>query len=131
MNPESESEFADRREGPRLDIRLPVRLEHGDGWTRDVSSSGIYFETTEPLTEGAAIRFSVVLEHVFPAPLRLECEGQIVRVERREGKLGVAAALNSYRLIPQEQHPELRTEQPDLPAGSPCNTCEKEKGVQT
>ena len=105
MKMTSDSEFTDRREAPRLDIRLGVKLEDGDGWTRDVSASGVYFETEAPLTVGAPIRFSMLLEHVYPTPMRLECEGQIVRIERREGKLGVAAAMNSYRLIPQTRQP--------------------------
>ncbi len=64
--------------------------------------------SSESLTPGASIRLRLVLEHVFPSPLCLQCQGQIIRVERRGGKVGVAAAMNSYRLIPEEHHPGLR-----------------------
>lgn len=105
MKMTADSEFMDRREAPRLEIGLPVELERGNGWTRDISASGVFFETDESFTPGAPIRFSLLLEHVYPSPFRLECQGQIVRVERREGKVGVAAAINSYRLIPEARHP--------------------------
>lgn len=115
MNNQHTPESSERRVGERLQIDLPMELGngHGNGRTRDVSASGVYFETEASLTAGAPIRFSFVLDHVFPTPLRLECEGQIIRVERREGKLGVAAAMNSYRLLPQEQHTGLWNEQID------------------
>jgi len=106
----TDSEFTERREAARLEVRLPMELERGNGWTRDVSASGVYFETDESFTPGAPIRFSLFLKHAFPSPFRLECTGQIVRVERREGRVGVAAAITEYRLIPQgEEHPRLRS----------------------
>ncbi len=100
MNLETESESAERREALRLPMRLPVELERGNGWTCDISASGVFFETDESLTPGTPIEFSMLLEYAYPTPLRLECEGQIVRVERCGGKVGVAAVMNSYRLIP-------------------------------
>ena len=115
MNNQHAPESSERREGERLQINLPMELGNGrgNGRTRDVSASGIYFETEALMAAGAPIRFSLVLEHLYPIPLRLECEGQIIRVERREGTLGVAAAINSYRLIPQEQHLGLWNERID------------------
>jgi len=103
----TDSEFTERREALRLEVRLPVKLEDGDGWTRDVSASGVYFETDESFTPGAPIRFSLLLEHVYLSPFRLECKGEIVRVERHEGTLGVAAAITAYRLLPQGEDPWL------------------------
>lgn len=77
MNAESESGAVERWDAPRLPMRFPVVLERGNGWTRDVSASGVYFETDEAFTPGAPIRFSLLLEHVYPTPFRLECQGQI------------------------------------------------------
>jgi len=98
----------DRRNGSRFPIELPVELDHGTGRTRDLGSSGVYFETQEPFVPGAPLRLIVLLERAAflvsegatASPLRLECEGYVVRVERREGRLGVAAALSSSRLVP-------------------------------
>ena len=102
------SPSADRRHGSRFPIELPVELAEGTGRTRDLSSSGVYFETQEPFVPGAPLRLIVLLERAAflvsegatASPLRLECEGYVVRVERREGRLGVAAALSSSRLVP-------------------------------
>lgn len=102
------SEAPDRRRAPRLAIELPVELDQGTGRTRDMSTTGVYFETPRPPAPGASIRLSLMLadaavfvgEQPAPAPLRLECEGRIVRVEHREGTVGVAAALSLCRLVP-------------------------------
>ncbi len=105
MKAENDPESAERREAPRLPIGLPVELDHGQGWTCDISASGVFFETDESLTPGAPIKFSLLLEHVYPNPFRLECQGQIIRVERRGGKVGVAAAITAYQLKPSGMTP--------------------------
>ncbi|MEO7741665.1 MAG: PilZ domain-containing protein, partial [Usitatibacter sp.] len=60
---------------------LPVIVEgRAAGITRDVSASGVFFETDEKMAEGNAIEFTVE----FDSPtgkLVLRCSGQIVRVE--------------------------------------------------
>ncbi len=93
-------EPADRRTAPRLEIGLPVELDCGKGWTCDVSASGVFFETKEPMSPGAPIRFSLLLEQSASGPLRLECEGRVVRVEQRDGEIGVAATFAVSRLVP-------------------------------
>ncbi len=97
---ETSVDSAARRKAPRLEIDLPVELERGKGVTRDVSASGVFFETDEALAPGARIRFSLLVEHASPVPLRLQCEGQVVRVERHDGRLGVAATISTSRMTP-------------------------------
>jgi acyl-coenzyme A thioesterase PaaI-like protein len=68
---------------------LAVAFEGGHGVTRDVSASGLYFETDSPCTLGGAISFSVNFDS--PAgKMALKCRGRVVRVERNEGRMGVA-----------------------------------------
>jgi len=99
----------DRRQTPRIVVALPVERESGKGVTRDVSISGAFFETDQSLSPGASIGFSMLLEHVDPlGPLRLRCEGWVVRVVPRENKVGVAVAIKDYRLEPTGQ-PALAT----------------------
>jgi hypothetical protein len=93
---------ADRRTARRYTVDLRVELSGGEGITRDVSSGGVFFETDQSLSPGAPLRFSMVLKHADPVPLRLACEGEIVRVEWRDGKLGVAASITSQWLEPYE-----------------------------
>ena len=93
----------ERRQALCYRVSLPVELEHGSGETRDVSKSGVFFETDQPFTLGQMIRFSVMLAYAYRGtPLQLHCEGLIVRVEGRDGKVGVAVALSAFRLEPSE-----------------------------
>jgi len=79
--------------------KLPVELGSGKGVTRDFSSSGIYFETDRSFSPGQAIEFTIVLRHIDPnSPVRLKCQGEIVRVEEDGSIMGVAAAIDSYTL---------------------------------
>ncbi len=102
-------EPTDRRTAPRLEIGLPAELNHGMGWTRDVSASGVYFETDGSFAPGTPLTLTLVLTYAH-SPLRLRCEGQIARVEQRDGKIGVAVALTSSRF---ERH---ATPPPPTPA---------------
>lgn len=77
---------------------LPVQIGEGQGQTRDISVSGIYFETDDTFAPGSEVDFSVDLEHASPkGPMRLVCKGRIVRVERKGGRVGVAVAVASHR----------------------------------
>ena len=92
-----------RRGGRRLAVALPVELPNGHGVTRDVSAFGVFFETTLALSPGAAIRFSLLLEHADPGgPIRLHCQGKIVRLEALRGRLGVAVAIDQHRFDPMD-----------------------------
>ena len=91
----------DRRQAPRIVVALPVELVSGKGVTRNVSISGAFFETDQSLSPGSSIGLSMLLEHVDPrGPLRLRCEGRVVRVEPRENKVRVAVAIEESRLEP-------------------------------
>ena len=93
----------ERRQALRYRVYLPVELENGSGGTRDISKSGVFFETDQPFALGQMVRFSVILAHAIPGTtFRLHGEGPIVRVERRNGKVGVAVALFAFRLEPYE-----------------------------
>jgi len=83
-------------------MTLPVELERGSGITRNISTSGVFFETDQVFSAGALIRLILVLEEpTYPGtPIRLHCQGQIVRAEAHEEKVGVAVAFTSYRFEP-------------------------------
>ena len=93
----------ERRQARRYRVSLTVDLENGSGETRDVSESGVFFETDQPFALGQMIRFSVMLAYAYPGtPFQLHCAGPIVRVEGRDGTVGVAVALSAIRLEPSE-----------------------------
>jgi hypothetical protein len=89
----------ERRKAPRFQVALRVELPAGTGITRDLSASGVFFETDLVFALGQVIQFALVFEHIDPRqPVRLRCQGQVVRVERRNDTLGVAVAITAYRL---------------------------------
>jgi hypothetical protein len=87
-----------RRAQQRVAAVLPVKVEgRNAGLTRDISPSGIFFETDSELTSGSAIHFSLEFDNPS-GKLLLECSGEIVRVERAGGKIGIAARILESRL---------------------------------
>ena len=90
--------WVERRRVPGYPANLVVEMEKGNGVTRDIGASGVYFETQHEPARGASIRFTLILEHTDPAPLRLGCVGEVVRVEPRGDAFGVAAHNTSHRI---------------------------------
>jgi len=91
---------SEARVAPRFKADMPVLAQGGQGVARDLSSSGVFFETDGSFTSGQPIEFSIVLEHLYPdRPVRLNCKGSIVRVEQKEGKVGVATTIESYTIV--------------------------------
>lgn len=98
MTPGTGPDRSDRRRAARFQIAIPVELEGGTGTTRDVSLLGVFFETEQSFAPGEEISLALLLERVSPGrPVRLECEGRIVRVTRFDGRIGVAVAFSSYK----------------------------------
>ncbi len=87
----------ERREA-RISAARPVRLDRGNGVTRNVSASGVYFETNMGYAAGSLISFAIELDAPRGEKLMLRCRGEIVRVESHDGKVGVAAKILSSKL---------------------------------
>jgi len=82
---------AERRRAQRYRLAAPVRVEGTKGITRDISTAGIFFETEQAQRIGDTIRLSID----FP-DATVHCEGFVVRMEKLDGKFGVAVELTSY-----------------------------------
>jgi PilZ domain len=84
----------ERRWAPRYSFRTGLDIEWGSAVlraiTRDVSASGMFIESTDPLWVGAGFSASLQLEH----PIRVDC-----RVRRVEPGLGMGVSVS----FPQEQ----------------------------
>jgi hypothetical protein len=87
------------RSEERVPAALPVHLDRATGVSRDVSASGVFFETDVNYAEGSVISFSIEVEGP-EGKMMLKCQGKIVRVERRDGKVGVAARIMESKLEP-------------------------------
>jgi Tfp pilus assembly protein PilZ len=83
--------FEERRRGERYKLALAVQLNDGTGIIRDISTSGIFFETVNAYSIGDTIRLFLNFEQET-----LQCEARVVRVEPRNGQFGVAVELKSY-----------------------------------
>jgi PilZ domain len=90
---------AKRRQAQRFRVALPVELVDGTAVTRDFSTCGVFFKTSQTCVPGECLEFTVVLEHVDPGHLlRLRCQGRVVRVEPHSTRVGVAVAITAYRI---------------------------------
>lgn len=94
-----DSEIADqfmiettKRSPERVRVALPVQLETGKGLTRDISASGIYFETDVELVQGSPINLEVEFDS-SGGKLMLKAQGSVVRIEQLGGKIGVAVSI--------------------------------------
>ena len=89
------------RSEDRVSMKLAVTLPGGlTGMTRDISASGIYFETdSEPLGD-SPLAFSVELKNDAGIGMSLRCRGHVLRVEHQGGRVGVAARILESKLEP-------------------------------
>jgi len=90
--------FEEHRIDPREPLALPLTL--GDGSpavTRDISASGLYFEIRGTYSMTGPVLFEMQLAELG---MKFSAEGDIVRVDRRDGTTGFAVKLRHPRLEP-------------------------------
>src|SRR4029453_11994006 len=91
---DSNARRLERRWAPRYSFRAGLDIEWGSAVlrasTRDVSSSGMFIESADPVWVGAGFSASLQLEH----PVRVDC-----RVRRVEPGLGMGVSVS----FPQEE----------------------------
>ena len=95
MNHDSE-----KRASQRIEVEVPVYINNEKAVTRDISWAGIYFLTSQTFTEGGELNFSIDLSYALPGkPIKLDCQGEVIRVERHNGKYGIAARINNFQYL--------------------------------
>ena len=77
------------REGAALTLHLD---DGASGLTRDVSTSGVYFESDADQAVGSVIDFTINFE-TEGGPMYLTCHGQVVRTERHGNRIGTAVKI--------------------------------------
>lgn len=88
-----------QRAAERYALALRVQLPNGEGETRNISAGGIYFACDRGFEEGAAIEFTVEFDAGLGlAPMLLRCKGRVVRVDEMDGRVGVAAKVESQSI---------------------------------
>lgn len=96
------NENREKRRVERVVTPLPVRVGRAVGITRDVSTSGAYFEIRG--TDCLGIPVSFAMEVDTPnGRMVLNCTGDIVRIEPRENKVGIAVKITESTLVEAER----------------------------
>jgi len=99
----------ERRKAQRFPLRLPLEIKWQEpsgaarqpANIRNISAAGIYFLLDRELQLQSKVEFFVRL-HVKGVPsggVLLQCLGSIVRVERQDDQVGVAARIDRYRFV--------------------------------
>jgi len=98
---------------PRHRVVASIELPNGDrGRVRNISNSGLFFELDEPLEPGRTLHVSLILNDLHPMPpVQLEAAGRVVRVERLDGKAGIAIEFTSVRFENAETWTALQAEE--------------------
>ena len=90
----------EKRSSERIHVEVPVFIGQDESVSRDVSLTGIYFLTDHLFVEGGALDFSLELAYALPGmPIKLGCQGEVIRIEKRGGKFGIAAKINNLQYI--------------------------------
>ena len=87
----------ERRAQERVTTALSVFLGIAKGVTRDVSATGVFFESTVALDIGSTVDFSVE----FGTPggrMMIHCNGKVVRREERGDGVGVAVRVTNSKM---------------------------------
>ncbi|HWX53196.1 MAG TPA: PilZ domain-containing protein [Verrucomicrobiae bacterium] len=92
-----------------LDLPLCVKFsaidrEDAACRTRDVSSRGVFFYASSDMAKDSAVEFVMTLprEITLAGPIRVHCQGKIVRVDQSNGHRGVAVAIDKYDFVHKE-----------------------------
>ncbi|MGH9396882.1 MAG: PilZ domain-containing protein [Terriglobia bacterium] len=99
---------------PRYPIEAPIRFrgihESGwqDGWTANVSRSGILFKCDHFVKTGTWVKMDLMLPaEILGGPgAEVECHGYIVRAEPPHGaqaEVMLAATISNYRFVREEK----------------------------
>ena len=99
----------DKRASRRYNMALPVTLRSSTGEgverhaeTRDVGFRGVYFLMDDVLEPGSPLEFTLTLpkEITMAGDVHIRCIGQVLRVDREDGRCGVAARIERYEIAP-------------------------------
>jgi hypothetical protein len=98
-----DGELREKRRESRMSATRPVKLARGTGVTLNISTSGVFFETHVDYAPGSTIIFAIELDGPQGEKLMLKSRGEILRIDHRGGKVGVAVKILASKLEPD--HP--------------------------
>jgi len=83
---------SDSRREERVPVSLQAKVNEAECMTRDVSPSGVFLESNAVFDLGEKIDFVIDLDSPG-GKLILKCNGEVVRIEEQNGKVGVAVKI--------------------------------------
>lgn len=89
------------RRDERFESDLRITLVQGDGVMRNVSASGVYFETTASFRLGEALKFTIEFSGEQIGAVSAHCQAHVVRVQPCGVLNGIGAAFDNiefYRI---------------------------------
>ncbi len=96
--------FAEKRKAERFVGAIQIELKNGTGLTRDFNIDGVYFVTDQPISLGEHLNFAINLSHIDSlGPHRLQCSGEVVRVEPGLDTVGIAVAILDHSFAPRQE----------------------------
>ena len=78
----------------RINARLPVTVNGVKGLTRDISTTGLFIVQTSQHEMGSRIDFWVDMD-TPEGRVKLCCEGEVMRIEDVDGKIGIGVKILS------------------------------------
>ena len=94
---------ADRRRAPRFQTELALRWPGGTGLVRDISTTGVRFETSHPISPNEKMKFTIVIpddEGRHSHYTLCDSEIQWTAPSRTEPhKLNVGASLTTFKSV--------------------------------
>jgi hypothetical protein len=102
----------EKRAIPRFALELPVKVNMPTGnmalsaaTTKDVSSLGVCFTCDSALEKDSEIEFTLTLPSTvtMTEPINVRCVGKVVRVGGNKGAFEVAAAIQNYEFVSDDQ----------------------------
>lgn len=103
--------MSENRTGKRFGMKLPVSIQTTDsggeveGYTDNVSTSGIYLHASSGLRVGSKVNFEITLPADVTggkSNVKLQCHGTVVRAEEKpdhDGRTGVACVIDGYEFV--------------------------------
>jgi hypothetical protein len=86
------SSVESKRLADRFDSLLPIELNGKQGLTKNISATGVFFETQTDQVPGSTVQFVVEVD-VQGQKLKMVCKGEVVRVDHKDGVMGIAVKL--------------------------------------
>jgi hypothetical protein len=80
----------ENRSAERFSLTYEVEFENGTGFTRNISKTGVYFETSSFHNVGSIVQFSIQLHKLNKEINRLRCHGRVIRTDQNAHQWGIA-----------------------------------------